>query len=213
MAWFKRLKDGLQKTRIDMVGAINELLTKRVKFDAETLDGIEEILVRSDMGIQTTLAIIDDLRSNINHRGPIHPAIVLDCLRAELKRRLATASGTLTLRSDGEPTVIIVVGVNGSGKTTTIAKLAGLIAAQTGCKVTLAAADTFRAAAIEQLEIWAQRVKADVIKHRIGADPSAVVFDAIDHVRSRGGILFIDTAGRLQTKHNLMEELKKIDRT
>ncbi len=213
MAWFKRLQDGLQKTRTDMVGAISELLTRTAKFDAETVDDIEEILVRSDIGIQTTLAIIDDLRSNIAHRGPIDTTKVLGFLRAELKTRLTAAGGTLALRSDGEPTVILVVGINGSGKTTTIAKLAGLVTAQTDLKVTFAAADTFRAAAIEQLEIWAQRVKADVIKHRIGADPSAVVFDAIDHIRSRGGILFIDTAGRLQTKHNLMEELKKIDRT
>lgn len=213
MAWFKRLKDGLQKTRTNMVEAISEVITRTAKFDAETIDDIEEILVRSDIGIQTTLAIIDDLRSNIDRRGTIDAAEILDFLRAELKTKLAGGNGTLALRSDGEPTVIIVVGVNGAGKTTTIAKLAELVAAQTKSKVTFAAADTFRAAAIEQLEIWAQRVGADVVKHRLGADPSAVVFDALDHVRSRGGTLFIDTAGRLQTKHNLMEELKKIDRT
>jgi len=213
MVWFKRLKDGLQKMRTDTVDAISELLTKRAKFDAETLDDIEEILVRSDMGIQATLEIIDDLRKNINHRGSIDTTKVLDFLQATLKTRLAAAGGTLALRSDGEPTVIIVVGINGAGKTTTIAKLAGLVAAQTDCKITFAAADTFRAAAIEQLEIWAQRTNADIIKHRVGADPAAVVYDALDHVRSEGGILFIDTAGRLQTKHNLMEELKKINRT
>ncbi|MBU0596082.1 signal recognition particle-docking protein FtsY, partial [Candidatus Bipolaricaulota bacterium] len=120
----------------------------------------------------------------------------------------------ITLRSDDSPTVVLVAGVNGAGKTTTIAKLAGLIRqGNPKLSVTFAAADTFRAAAIEQLGIWAERVGADMIAHRHGADPSAVVYDAVDHAIKTGGVLFIDTAGRLQTKHNLMEELKKIERT
>jgi fused signal recognition particle receptor len=118
------------------------------------------------------------------------------------------------IRSDGKPTVILVAGVNGAGKTTTIAKLAQRLRAEhPGIPITFAAADTFRAAAIEQLGIWSERISVDFIRHQPGADPSAVVFDAVDHIMRTGGVLFIDTAGRLQTKHNLMEELKKIERT
>jgi fused signal recognition particle receptor len=131
-----------------------------------------------------------------------------------VREKLEGCERKLALRNDGQPTVVTVAGVNGSGKTTTAAKIASRLRTQApDIPITFAAADTFRAAAIEQLNVWAERIEADLIRHKLGADPSAVVFDAIDHAQHVGGVLLIDTAGRLQTKHNLMEELSKIERT
>jgi fused signal recognition particle receptor len=174
------------------------------------LEAIEEILIAGDVGAQAAMELVEGL-SEFNPRSEED---VLVALRAGLIQRLTGCAGSLGLRDDAEPTVIHIAGVNGSGKTTTIAKLAAHLREDNpDIPITFAAADTFRAAAIEQLAAWAERVDADLIKQRPGADPAAVVFDAIEHTQRVGGALFIDTAGRLQTDHNLMEELRKIERT
>ena len=208
--WPDRLRAGLQKTRSGWVDGLGRALLGRSRIDAELLQEIEELLIAGDIGATLAVALVEELKEAVRGDGR-NP---LDILKELVLRRLDSDAPGLTLRTDGSPTVILVAGVNGSGKTTTIAKLAGLLKArQPDLPISLAAADTFRAAAIDQLGIWAERVGAGMIAHRQGADPSAVVFDAIDHVIKTGGVLFIDTAGRLQTKHNLMEELKKIERT
>ena len=210
MAWFDRLKAGLARTRTGMTEPILRVLHAATRLDEETLERLAEILIAGDVGVRMANALVADFASQINLPGE-DPLLVLKQL---VKDRLTGCERAIELRGDDEPTVILVAGVNGSGKTTTIAKLAAhLRERDPSLPITFAAADTFRAAAIEQLEVWAERLGADLIKHRIGADPSAVVFDAVDHATRRGGVLFIDTAGRLQTKHNLMEELKKIERT
>jgi len=212
MAWIDRLRSGLRQTRAGLVGAIGEVLVHGGAVGDAELEAIEEILIAGDVGARMAVGLIAELTAEA--RGHLSGEELLVSLKEAIRLRLADCERSLALRSDGEPTVILVSGVNGSGKTTTIAKLAAhLRERDSSLPVTLAAADTFRAAAIEQLAAWAQRVNADLIKHRTGADPSAVVFDAVDHVRRTGGVLFVDTAGRLQTKHNLMEELRKIERT
>ena len=211
MAWFDRLKRGLKRTRAGMAESISQILSHG-KFGPEELETLEEALIAADVGARVAGALVEELRNQARQAG--RNLDLLKLLKAEIKARLAGAERTVALRNDGEPAIILVAGVNGSGKTTTIAKIAARLRADDPeLPITFAAADTFRAAAIEQLEVWANRVGADLIKHRIGADPAAVVFDAIDHARKQGGALLIDTAGRLQTKHNLMEELKKIERT
>jgi len=163
--------------------------------------------------VATTEAVIAALRERVAAEGIKEPELLLPLLKEILKEQLEGAEGALTLREDGEPSVYLILGVNGSGKTTTCAKLAQRFIQEGKRRIIFAAADTFRAAAIEQLEIWAKRVGAELIKHRPGADPGAVAYDAVDHALSSGGdVVLIDTAGRLQTKFNLMEELKKIDR-
>ncbi|RLE37567.1 signal recognition particle-docking protein FtsY [Candidatus Acetothermia bacterium] len=170
------------------------------------MEELEEALIAADVGARVATELVESLAAA--------GGAPLDALKQGIKARLAGAERRLALRTDGSPTVIFVAGVNGSGKATTVAKIAARLRAETPeIPITFAAADTFRAAAIEQLGVWAERIGADIIKHRIGADPAAVVFDAIDHAVKTGGVLLIDTAGRLHTKHNLMEELKKIERT
>jgi len=213
MAWIDRLKSGLRQTRAGLVGAIGEVLVRGGTVGDAELEAIEEILIAGDVGARMAVELIAEITAEAP-RGHLSGEELLVSLKEAIRLRLADCERPLALRSDGEPTVILVSGVNGSGKTTTIAKLAAhLRERDCSLPVTLAAADTFRAAAIEQLAAWAKRVNADLIKHRTGADPSAVVFDAVDHVRRTGGVLLVDTAGRLQTKHNLMEELRKIERT
>jgi fused signal recognition particle receptor len=213
MAWIDRLRKGLARTRAGLTDSIARVAGRSKTLGATELEEIEEILISGDVGARLAAAIVQDLAAR-NRRDAVEGDAVIQALKESVKARLLGSERSLTLREDREPTVVLVAGVNGSGKTTTIAKLASHLREQDpSLGVTLAAADTFRAAAIEQLGVWAERVGADLVKHRLGADPSAVVFDAVDHARKRGGVLLIDTAGRLQTQHNLMEELKKIERT
>lgn len=211
MAWIDRLKNGLKRTRSGLTDSIDQVFSRGGRIGTIELAKIEEILIAGDVGVRVAMALVEDLAERA---GCPAGEKLLSVLKKGIKERLSGCERGLQLRCDGEPTVILIAGVNGSGKTTTIAKLAAHYRERDPAfPITLAAADTFRAAAIEQLGVWAERVGADLVKHRIGADPSAVVFDALDHARRLGGLLFIDTAGRLQTKHNLMEELRKIERT
>ncbi len=213
MAWADRLRNGLERTRTQLTASITQVLGQGGKLDHEELERIEEILISADVSAAVATELVDEL-SSCRRTGRIDREEVLAILKQGIKKRLSGHERSLSLRNDSQLTVILVAGVNGSGKTTTIAKLAAhLREHDPAMSITFAAADTFRAGAIDQLNIWADRVDADMIRHRIGADPSAVVFDAIEHARRRGGVLFIDTAGRLHTKHNLMEELQKINRT
>jgi len=209
-AWSDRLKAGLKKTRSGWIDSIGRALTGKTRLDDDVAEEIEELLIAGDVGAGLAVELVEELREL--SRGDARPP--LDILKDLVLDRFGPDVPGIALRDDGSPTVLLMVGVNGAGKTTTIAKLAGLLGnGAPDLPVTFAAADTFRAAAIEQLGVWAERTGAHMIAHRHGADPSAVVFDAVDHAIKTGGVLFIDTAGRLQTKHNLMEELKKIERT
>jgi len=211
MAWIDRLRTGLKKARSGFAEPLGKILAGRRSLSDEEIEQLEEVLIRGDVGVALAMGLVEDLAEESRRDDERD---LLAALKGSLRERLAGCERSLRLRTDGGPTVLLIAGVNGTGKTTTIAKMAvHLREEHPGLSMTFAAADTFRAAAIEQLGIWADRVGADLIKHRPGGDPSAVVFDAIEHVIRTGGVLFIDTAGRLQTKHNLMEELKKIDRT
>jgi fused signal recognition particle receptor len=210
MAWMDRLRSGLSKTRSGITDTVTHLLRGGRRLSLEDLEPLEEALIAGDIGAVTAAELVASLQAAMTNDD----ADPLSVLKQSVLARMDGIEKALTLRSDGTPTVVLVAGVNGAGKTTTIAKLAAQLRADhPHLPVTFAAADTFRAAAIEQLGIWAERTGAGFIHHQPGADPSAVVFDALDHVLRVGGVLFIDTAGRLQTKHNLMEELKKIERT
>jgi fused signal recognition particle receptor len=214
MSWFQRLKDGLKKTKEHLVGQLAQVLQPGRRLDDELLSELEEILITADVGVDATLEIVQTLKARAAARGVQDSAEVMGLLKEILKERLRPAEGALNLRIDDQPTVFLILGVNGSGKTTTIAKLAQHLRDDFGKRtIIFAAGDTFRAAAIEQLGIWAERVGAQLVAHRPGADPSAVAFDAVERaLKERADALFIDTAGRLHTKHNLMEELKKINR-
>jgi fused signal recognition particle receptor len=207
---FSRLKKGLSKTREILTTDIDELFGSKHRIDDDMLEELEELLITSDIGVQTAM----DLMENITKRASkiSNP----EELKAALKAHVLALLEDLPSRPPREeikPRVIMVVGVNGVGKTTTIGKLAAKATAR-GERVLIAAADTFRAAAIEQLAIWAERAGADLVKHKANADPAAVAFDAMEAAVARGiDTVFVDTAGRLHTKVNLMEELKKIRRT
>ena len=208
MGIFARLLAGLSKTKDNITGRIDSLLKSYTKIDEELLEDLEEILITADVGVTTTMEIIDRLRDMIKERGVKDPLEVRDLLKEIVASILKEGNSGLDL--DPGPAVIVMVGVNGVGKTTTIGKLAQRYK-KDGKKVMLAAADTFRAAASEQLDIWAKRVDVDIIKHHEGADPGAVVFDAIKASQSRKvDLLICDTAGRLHNKANLMNELGKI---
>lgn len=210
MGFFDKLKDGLMKTRKSITEKIDQVLVSFGKVDEELFDELEEILITSDIGIDTTLKIIASLKEKVRERKIIDAMKVKDLLKEELKEILE--SGDNSLKLDTKPSVIIVIGVNGVGKTTSIGKIANYYKSQ-GKKVLLAAGDTFRAAAIDQLEIWADRVGVEIIEQKEGSDPAAVVFDAAQAAKSRkADLLICDTAGRLHTKKNLMEELKKVSR-
>jgi fused signal recognition particle receptor len=214
MNWFQRLKDGLKKTKEHLVGQLAQVLQPGRRLDDELLSELEEILITADVGVDATLEIVQTLKARAAARGVQDSAEVMGLLKEILKERLRPAEGALNLRIDDQPTVFLILGVNGSGKTTTIAKLAQHLKDDFGKRaIIFAAGDTFRAAAIEQLGVWAERVGAQLVAHHPGADPSAVAFDAVERaLKERADALFIDTAGRLHTKHNLMEELKKINR-
>jgi fused signal recognition particle receptor len=209
--FFERLKKGLSKTHESLVGRIDTLLLGKKKVDAETLEELEEILITADIGLSTTVELVRSLEQRLKRNELQDGEALKSALKEEMLARLEATATTLDTGSFS-PFVIMVIGVNGVGKTTTIGKLASKYSAE-GKKVLLVAADTFRAAAVEQLEIWGQRVGIDVIRHKHGADPAAVVFDGCKAaVARRADILIVDTAGRLHTKVNLMEELKKIRR-
>nr|WP_314277369.1 signal recognition particle-docking protein FtsY [uncultured Peptostreptococcus sp.] len=208
MGIFARLLAGLSKTKDNITGRIDSLLKSYTKIDEDLLEELEEILITADVGVTTTMEIIDRLRDMIKERGVKDPIEVRDLLKEIVASILKEGNSGLDL--DPGPAVIVMVGVNGVGKTTTIGKLAQRYK-KDGKKVMLAAADTFRAAATEQLDIWAKRVDVDIIKHHEGADPGAVVFDAIKASQARKvDLLICDTAGRLHNKANLMNELGKI---
>lgn len=210
MGFFERLKDGLQKTRKNFTERIEVLVGMSAKIDDDFLDELEMILLSADVGAKTTEKLIEAVRQAARKKEIKGTEDVVPFLKKYLTQML-TEEGQRT-RISGTPTVILVVGVNGVGKTTTIGKLANYFHLL-NYKVMIAAADTFRAAASEQLEIWGKRAGCDVIKHAEGADPAAVVFDAMKAAIARkADILFIDTAGRLHNKANLMNELEKIHR-
>ena len=206
----RRLKDGLARTRDGLVRRIDQAVGRYDRIDEDLLEEIESILLQTDVGMETTMRIIDGLRDRAVDRRTRNPQDLMGLLREEMAGILGDAPAP---EPAGRPHVIMVVGVNGTGKTTTAGKMAARYAAE-GKKVLLAAADTFRAAAIDQLEVWARRAQADIIRHQDGSDPSAVVYDAMQAALARNtDVVIIDTAGRLHTKDNLMEELKKIKRT
>lgn len=209
--FFDRLKAGLKKTTDGLVGRIDALVLGKKEIDADTLEELEEILITSDIGVKTTVELIRSLEQRLSRNELKDGAALRAALKEELHKRLDAHHALLNIEGTA-PFVMLVVGVNGVGKTTTIGKLAAKYAAE-GKKVLLAAGDTFRAAAAEQLEVWGERAGVAVVRHQEGADPSAVAFDACKAALSRGTeLLIIDTAGRLHTKVNLMEEMKKIHR-
>lgn len=209
MGLFKRINKGLKKTRDSMTGAINAALYGKNEIDDDFYDELEEILVMADVGVTTAQEIVEKLRDAVFKKN-LRRA---DDVKAEIRNIVAELlSGGEELDMITVPSVILVIGVNGVGKTTSIGKMAAMFKAE-GKKVILGAADTFRAAAIDQLEIWADRAGVDIVKHKEGADPAAVVFDTISAGKARNAdIIICDTAGRLHNKKNLMEELAKIYR-
>ncbi len=209
--FFERLKQGLQKTKDGLVGRIDALILGKKEIDAETLEELEEILITSDVGVKTTVELIRTLEQRLGRNELKDGQALKGALKEEILQRLNAHHAHLDIASR-RPFVLLVIGVNGVGKTTTIGKLASRFTSS-GTKVLLAAADTFRAAAAEQLVAWGERSGVDVIRHKEGADPSAVVFDACKAAVARDvDILIVDTAGRMHTKVNLMEEMKKIRR-
>ncbi|MCR2804981.1 signal recognition particle-docking protein FtsY [Paenibacillus soyae] len=206
-------KEGLSKTRTAFVERVEELITRRKKIDEEFYEELEEILIGADVGVNTVMQLIDELRGEVKKRKIENAAELQPVLSEKLVEMLrGDDHAELRMAPDGQITVILFVGVNGVGKTTTIGKLAHKFKSE-GKNVLLAAGDTFRAGAIEQLEVWGQRVGVDVIKQSSGSDPAAVMFDAVQAAKQRKvDVLLCDTAGRLQNKTNLMEELNKIFR-
>ncbi|WXR61870.1 signal recognition particle-docking protein FtsY [Peptostreptococcaceae bacterium AGR-M142] len=205
---FKRLKQGLKKTKEGITSRIDDVLSMYKTVDEDLLEELEEVLITSDVGVETTMFIIENLRNAIKKKNIEDPKLVRDELKIIITEILSSEEEGLNVTQS--PTIVLVVGVNGVGKTTTIGKMAHRFKNE-GKKVLLAAGDTFRAAAIDQLEIWADRVGVDIIKHKENSDPGAVIFDSIQAAKSRKtDILICDTAGRLHNKKNLMNELGKI---
>lgn len=208
--FFARLKEGLDKTRKNILGGVDTVLGSFTKIDEDLFEELEEALIMADMGVQTTMDIVENLRQRVKKERATDPAVIKDILIDEITAILQ--DGVEEEENLPSPTVMLVIGVNGVGKTTTIGKLSHNFKNE-GKSVLLAAADTFRAAAIDQLEVWGQRAGIEVIKHEENADPAAVVFDAVHAARNRKtDLLICDTAGRLHNKKNLMEELRKISR-
>lgn len=209
MGIFSKIRDGLKKTRENISGQISLMVNSFTKIDEELFEELEELLVMGDVGVATSQFICGELRRKIKEKGITDPSLILGELKSIVAELL---EGDDTLHISTSPSVILVIGVNGVGKTTTIGKLASRLRAQ-GRSVILGAADTFRAAAIEQLEVWADRAGVPIVKHAEGTDPAAVVFDTIAAAKSRGcDVVICDTAGRLHNKKNLMAELSKISR-
>ncbi len=209
MGFFEKLKNGLSKTKNAVFGQVDNVLRAFVKVDEDLLEELEELLICSDMGFETAEEIIDILREQIKDDRLKEPADVKDALQKILREKIGDGE---PLHLETTPSVILVIGVNGVGKTTSIGKIAANLVSQ-GKKVVVAAADTFRAAAIDQLQVWADRAGAELIRQNEGSDPAAVVFDAAAAAKKRNAdVLIVDTAGRLHNKKNLMMELAKIDR-
>ena len=209
MAFLDKLKAGLSKTKNALFGQIDDVLKAFVKVDEELLEELEELLIMSDVGVGATEEIIEKLREEIKSGRLKEKEQVMDALKTILTDMIGEG-GKLDL--SGTPTVILVIGVNGAGKTTSIGKISNRLI-KSGKKVVVAAADTFRAAAIDQLAVWCERSGAELVKQNEGSDPAAVVFDAISYAKRRGAdVLIVDTAGRLHNKKNLMNELEKINR-
>ena len=211
MGFFDRLKKGLTKTRENLTNKIEKLVIGYADIDDELLDELEETLIMADVGIETTERLMTAVRKGIKKKEINSPDDLRPFLQKEITAILSEEENETHVAEEG-PTVLLVIGVNGAGKTTTIGKLAAYYKGE-GEKVLLAAADTFRAAAIDQLESWGEHTGVPVIKHEEGSDPAAVAFDAVKAAKARDvDVLIIDTAGRLQTKSNLMQELEKINR-
>ena len=209
MAFFDKLKKGLRKTKEAVMNRVDDVIKAFRRVDEDLLEELEEIMICADMGMETAEEIIDELREKIKEEKITEPEAVRDALCSILRDHVGEG-GDLVL--DTAPSVILVIGVNGVGKTTSIGKIAYNLKSR-GKKVVVAAADTFRAAAIEQLAIWCDRAGVDLIKQNEGSDPASVVYDAIAASKKRGAdVLIVDTAGRLHNKKNLMDELSKIDR-
>ncbi len=210
MGFFDKLKEGLNKTKKSFDEKINNVFSAFRKVDEEFLDELEEALIMSDIGMETSVKIIENLRQRIKKEKIEEPEQVKQALREEMKKILDIAD--IKLKLDTKPSVILVVGVNGVGKTTSIGKIANNLVKQ-GKKVVIAAADTFRAAAVEQLEIWAKRSNSEIVKKQAGVDPASVVYDAIKLAKTNNAdVLIVDTAGRLHNKKYLMDELNKIQK-
>ena len=209
MGFFDKLKEKLVKTKNAIVGQIDDLFKNFVRIDEDLFDELEELLISADIGVNTTEEILDQLRDEVKDNRLKEPADVKAKLFEILKDMIGEHE---PLNLSTQPSVVLVIGVNGVGKTTSIGKISAELKSQ-GKRVVVAAADTFRAAAAEQLSVWCTRAGVDIIKQGAGADPASVVFDAINAAKSRkADVLIIDTAGRLHNKKNLMDELAKIDR-
>lgn len=211
MGLWDRLKEGLGKTRKGLMGQLGAIFG-RGAIDEELFEDLEALLIQADAGVEASCELVEQLREEAKQRKIREAEELLPLLKELLKRDLTMGERELAQAPSGQPTVVMVVGVNGAGKTTTVGKLAAKEAAE-GRRVMLAAADTFRAGASEQLGIWAERAKAQFISHQEGSDPAAVAFDAVQAASSRGtDLVLVDTAGRLQNKVNLMTELEKVKR-
>ena len=209
MGLFSKIKNGLKKTKESMVKKIQKVVNSFTKIDEELFEQLEETMIMSDMGVETSVEICSQLRKLIKERGITDPSLIMELIQ-EIVAGMMGEDNQLDISS--KPAVIMVIGVNGAGKTTTIGKMCHQYI-EDGKKVVVAAADTFRAAAIDQLEVWTQRSGADIVKHAEGSDPASVVYDAIAAAKARNAdILICDTAGRLHNKKNLMEELAKMNR-
>ena len=210
MGFFDKLKQGLTKTKESINDKINNVFSNFRKVDEELLEELEEALVMSDIGMETSVKIINNLRERVKKEKIEESEQVKEALREEIEKILEEPDNSLKLET--KPSVILVIGVNGVGKTTSIGKMAARLA-RDGKKVVVAAADTFRAAAVEQLEIWAKRAGAEIVKRQEGSDPASVVYEAIDITKKENAdVLIIDTAGRLHNKKYLMDELNKIQK-
>ncbi len=209
MGFFSKIKQGLQKTRNSIANGVTSIVNSFTKIDEELFEELEEMLVMSDIGVTTATEICEMLRKKIKEQGITDPAVIKGLMKEIISEMLGDDEG---LKLDTKPSIILVIGVNGVGKTTTIGKLSAILKSQ-GKKVVLGAADTFRAAAIDQLGVWAERADVTMVKSVEGTDPASVVFDTIASAKSKGAdVIICDTAGRLHNKKNLMDELAKIYR-
>ena len=209
MGLFSKISQGLKKTRDSFTGAVNSVISSFTKIDDELFEELEETLILADTGVNTATAICDELRKRVKAERVTDPNLITDMLKQVIVDMMSADN---RIKTDTKPSMILVIGVNGVGKTTSIGKIANMYKSQ-GKSVILGAADTFRAAAAEQLTIWADRAGVPIVKHGEGADPSAVVYDTIASAKSRGSdVIICDTAGRLHNKKNLMDELSKMSR-
>ena len=209
MGFFSKIKDGLKKTKESMVKKMQKVVNSFTKIDEELFEQLEETMIMSEMGVETSVQICEELRKRIKERGITDPSVIMELIQEIVAEMMGD---DIELDLSSKPSVIMVIGVNGAGKTTTIGKMCHQFI-NDGKKVVVAAADTFRAAAIDQLQVWTDRAGADIVKHAEGSDPASVVFDAIAAAKARNcDVLICDTAGRLHNKKNLMDELAKMNR-